>query len=478
MTVENTVSNIGALTLPLASCWNTNDWDLNYYVKLIKQGHMVMPTIRVPLIMQGANEGAVYNKWFDKFGESLAFISEYNLPVTLRYHNLLNDFTAPRDNAFIGRFWRRSNENWNDSPLAWRIKDGRLDDLRKVDALGPIGAWEILGHLIGSTKFLYELYQHLKHNIIYILENNEADYLGVGDEKSGVWEKNENREWELANLSKLSKINYRLFNAVRTFDIDRRSQAINLLAEAYTTKRLKMHTAIKEACPWKEIYLGGFGSYGADGRISHRLNTIHGISNQGNIVWDIPSHRVYDARHHKYWWDSLDSPQNRAIELSSIWGREKRETSPFHEVSFWVDPFRDFRTFSENHNGPIGLKGLKGMLRYILWSTRQKGKSTVIRWYAGSKYKLNSLWYYKESWREALKEAGHNYEYTQKDMWETVLKVINEIRCVWSDYWVQGDDSRIVSNEIKIKLDNKELTYSFDPVSNPEGTYAVTTVGA
>ena len=63
-------------------------------------------------------------------------------------------------------------------------------------------------------------------------------------------------------------------------------------------------------------------------------------------------------------------------------------------------------------------------------------------------------------------------------MWETVLKVINEIRCVWSDYWVQGDDSRIVSNEIKIKLDNKELTYSFDPVSNPEGTYAVTTVGA
>lgn len=468
--MNDAMKDVESLQFPMAACWNTGDhgggWDPQHYLDLLERGYRVMPTIRVPILAQGANSESKWTAWDNKWGHVVRKFR--GSPITLRFHNWLSDMTARLDNPYVGGYWRREPLQRQESPLAWRkLADGSLDDLRQPDALGPISAWREEGTRIGSSLWLKNLADQYigDDQVVYLLENNEVTY--HKEWRPEVWKRTETKEWVYSgDKHELERCNLRVSEALEEIGSIRQKDILRYMGDAYATKRIEMHGAIRAACPWDNVYIGGFGAYGADARnVPHRRIHNHGVMSNGNHIFDTPSHRVYDAKHHRKFWDDRDeSPQYKSSILRRIW-KHDRPNAPFHEISFWIEPLRDFRSWEMKHNGPIGPVGTAGMITYILWATRQAGKSTVVRWYVGSKYRLDDLWYFKPAWREKLAKAGLENHWTQRHYWEAVLDAVNMVSTdqVLRRFWLEGVTTSVSPTQVVVDLPDKRLVVKFDP---------------
>ncbi len=418
---------------PLVACWNVlTGWNLNQQVEWIKQGKRYFPTIYCPLLQQNANNP---NKWigfYEEYKDALKFINDNKLPVTLRWHNWLNDL----DNT------RLPDDRWQESPLIYRrLSDGSLDDVPIMDSLGPLEPWAKLGTDTGSTYWLQQLALVLPDvPQLYLLENNEAAIGELGMYTNVLTVKDQwghkKRAWKPA----LDTISLRMAEWSLTNDANNCEKQIKLdFAEKYDVMKQHLFAALPSVWQGK-VYTGGYAglsleSWGANNLIWHYQRPqedwppIH--------YFDEHSERCYDDGSGSpfVWHDWVNSqmalqhnyaPLTRLLQDKELWHEDR---------SFWFSPGRCRQAALQGHGGYVLPDRLKGFARACLWAVKPKNKMLCFRWFASSQTLLTDKWYTNTS--DPI-EVQH---LTEADFFNVVMDVVDE---VWNNdilkmFWHEGE---------------------------------------
>lgn len=444
---QKTVNNIKSAFSaggPLISSWNVQaGWNLRKQVEWIKAGHHYYPTIWVPLTTQGANRENRWNTWYAENREALEFINRHKIPVTLRWHNWLNELTdvEPADRG-----------PFELSPLVHGLRaDGSLDSVPITDPFGPIEPWRVVGEGLGGSYWFARLAEVLYDvPFVYLLENNEgsvAEFGNYTEVLTGAGSKDawgyRRRKW----IDNLSSRSVRAAEYAKSHTVEEGEIALNRgyreRYEALTSGLFKTMPAI-----WRgKAYTGGYGGLGElseSGLLGRtfsykRPQEDWGHSPWAPVIWHFsaPSARVYDDGSGSpfNWHDWVRGPHilhhNTAPLLRYL---DKTRGEYWHDDrSWWISPQR-CRAAAAEHGGYVLPDRAKGFARAVLWSVIANRRATVLRGFASSQTELSDQWFSSKNDPPELAHLTHG------DYFASAMSAVDE---VWNEptllmFWRDG----------------------------------------
>lgn len=453
---------------PTINSWNVNTaYSLPRQVERIKNGQHWAVTIWVPLLQQGANNPARWDRWLSEpmvkvngvdtptFGnrDALLWLQANPQPITLRYHNQWNDLVE-NDPAKRGEFV--------DSPLIWSLRaDGSLNNDPVLDPFGPIERWSELGVQIGSTLWVKNLCVYLGNAPkVYWLENNEASVGELGRYTDPIpsmrdtWGK-PLRRWKDA----MERISLRAAD-IKNSGVDANDLEV-MINRALIARSQAMNQGIKDSVPddWKcKVYIGGYGGltnlltddyYSARPQEDHALHPFAASLHQ----FDEPSERCYDdgSGGPANWHDYVRSPFNLQNNAQLVTQYLSSRPLWHDDLSFWFNWERMAKAVPD-HGGLVTPGKMTGFARMCLWSGRPKGKNRNLRWFANSQRELTDKWY-----TSTVPEPFASY--TESDYFEASRKAVEE---VWDNdillwLWREGDAIDNGESPWKWDVDGKKL---------------------
>lgn len=427
---------------PLISCWNiqwnenalNSGWNLRQQVEWIKAGHPYHITIYVPLTSQGANNPTKWTNFKTMFAAELAYINANKLPVTVRWHNWLNEMI---DGV---------RPPYPDSPLVHYLKsDGTLEDQAILDPFAPLSSWTATGVGLSTSYWIQQLAAECPDvPSWYWLENNEASmgaegqYTTLLSGPKDAWGYKP-RAWR-SNLNTISvrAADYAASHTTAQLHID--------LPRKWREKRETMEAAILANAPATmqgKIYFGGYGDLGTlgeSGMLGQTYSYLNPAVDWNFMRWDVavhsftdPSERCYDDGSGSPWnWhDWVRGPHVLQHNFVPLLREQRANKSPYHDdMSWWMSPSR-CRAAAVDHGGYVLPERAKGFARACLWSSRPD----VFRFFASSQEKLTDQWFTSAS------DPVEVQSLTTGDYFNAAMSTVDE---VWLSqtllkFWREGE---------------------------------------
>lgn len=367
--------------LPCVAVWAVDGHNPTWQVNQIKAGHRLLPSVRLPLIddnAQNANNATLVKRAIETFQTDLSWIGTNGLPICLRTNNICDTFTRPARQRVPQLI-----QNLPKSPLIWWTQaNATFEDAPVCDSLAPVSLWQNEGKLWTQTLYVQKLQTLIKSPpFIVWVENNEGTY----DRQDDYCTKTDDGDAVLKTQKEIAALSIRMADKVRQEGAD---YTPTDLKSDVMARRKDHYAALYDAfdnnltAGWRDrTFTAGYGGM---------VRSIPGMAGSGLYAkWGYTgSFNCYDAMspsvyiQNKTLVDFTSPEHTELLNYIPAWEwTEARNPKAYREISLSING-SGVITGAVNKRHQVMTPALyEGWVQWLAWSLHEPGRSLLLRLY-------------------------------------------------------------------------------------------------